>query len=83
MIKIKDDFNLDKLVGFNKYPSEVEDGQSFYCSCGSVDDTEWIYIDTDRTLSVQSRDGNHYDNTEIPEILYNLFKMGIIEEVRK
>ena len=83
MIKIKDDFDLDKLIGFNKNPSEVENGKYYYCSVGNKEDTECIWIDTDRILSIQSCDGNHYGNTEIPAVLYNLFKMGIIEEVRK
>ena len=80
MIKIKDDFDLDKLIGFRRSENvgyyEFEDEDVF--SNGMkilITPTREIFIDiADAPCGASSE--------EIPSMLYNLFKMGIIEEVR-
>lgn len=73
MIKIKDDFDLDKLVGFEK-------GQQDWYYFWNI--TKKGYIAIDRTRSIHIGGEGRFDSVEIPFMLYNLFKMGIIEEVR-
>ena len=80
MIKIKDDFDLDKLIGFRRSESvgyyEFEDEDVFSDGMKIViTPTREIFIDIADTPSGASSE-------EIPSMLYNLFKMGIIEEVR-
>lgn len=82
MIKVKDDFDLDKLVGFKK------DG-CCYCFDENLGDLELsIVIDPNRSVSIMGYVGvgketpTGADCNSIPSTLYNLFKMGIIEEVQ-
>lgn len=70
MIKIKDDFDLDKLIGFEKNGTY----RVF------IADNCVIEVDNERNISFSTLE---CESTEIPSMLYNLFKMGIIEEVRE
>ena len=74
-IKIKDDFDLDKLIGFDK----CEDGT--YSFMDKENGAELI-IGQNRFIFVSTDDWGGVKSFEIPFMLYNLFKMGIIEEVR-
>lgn len=73
MIKIKDNVDLDKLVGFEK-------GRQDWYWFWNI--TKNGYIAIDRTRSVHIGGEDEFDSIEVPFMLYNLFKMGIIEEVR-
>lgn len=70
MIKINNDFDLDKLVGFEKFP----DGSYLWGN-----DLAGVLIEKDRRIMVWT---DNAFNDQAPFMLYNLFKMGIIEEVR-
>lgn len=78
MIKIKDDFDLDKLIGFKdnycRYTYKPKDKNSR--------DLELSIVKGSRLVEISCYFEHGEDDYSIPSMLYNLFKMGIIEEVR-
>ena len=81
-MKIRNNFDLDKLIGFEKSKYKCNSGSYIYS------DKEFgieIEIKKDKTIAVNYGDYElgTMSSVEIPEVLYNIFKMGIIEEVHE
>lgn len=80
-MKIRNNFDLDKLVGFEKSKYKYNSGSYIY---RDEENGMEIEIKKDKTIVVNYTDIELGDmsSVEIPEVLYNIFKMGIMEEVR-